>query len=55
VTDYEIEISGERATEHPKVYTNIRVEHIVRGRGLNAESIRRVVDSSLLASSTTAR
>src|SRR5579859_4777368 len=40
VTDYEIEISGERATEHPKVYTSIRVEHIVRGRGLNPESIR---------------
>jgi len=46
VTDYEIEISGERATEHPKVYTSIRVEHIVRGRGLNPESIRRAVELS---------
>jgi putative redox protein len=46
VTDYEIEVSGERATEHPKVYTSIRVEHVVRGRGLNPESIPRAVELS---------
>jgi putative redox protein len=46
VTDYEIEISGERATEHPKVYTSIHVEHIVRGRALNPESVRHAVELS---------
>jgi putative redox protein len=46
VTDYEIQVSGERATEHPKVYTSIRVEHIVRGRALNPESVRRAVELS---------
>ena len=46
VTDYQIQISGERATGHPKVYTSIRVEHIVRGRGVNAESVKRAVELS---------
>jgi putative redox protein len=46
VTDYEIQVSGERAIEHPKVYTSIRVEHIVRGRALNPESVRRAVELS---------
>ncbi len=46
VTDYEIEISGQRAAEHPKVFTKIHVEHVVRGRGLNPESVRRAVELS---------
>jgi putative redox protein len=46
VTDYEIQISGERATEHPKVFTSIHVEHVVRGRDLNPESVRRAVELS---------
>ena len=46
VTDYEIEISGERAAEHPKVFTSIHVEHVVRGRGLNPEAIRHAVELS---------
>ncbi len=46
VTDYEIEISGERAAEHPKIFTSIHVEHVVRGRGLNPESVRRAVELS---------
>ena len=46
VTDYEIQVSGERAAEHPKIYTTIRLEHIVRGRALNAESVRRAVELS---------
>jgi len=46
VTDYEIQITGERAAEHPKVYTSIRVEHIVRGNALNQESVKRAVELS---------
>jgi putative redox protein len=46
VTDYEIELSAERATEHPKIFTSIHVEHVVRGRGLNVESVKRAVELS---------
>jgi putative redox protein len=46
VTDYEIRVSGNRATDHPKIFTDIQVEHIVRGRGLNVESVKRAVELS---------
>jgi putative redox protein len=46
VTNYEIHVSGERADEHPKIFTTIRVEHIVRGRNLNSESVKRAVELS---------
>jgi putative redox protein len=46
VSDYEIRISGDRAMEHPKVFTTIRVEHIVSGRGMNVELVRRAVELS---------
>ncbi len=46
VTGYEVRLSGDRATEHPKVFTHIVVEHVVRGRGLSEESVRRAVELS---------
>ena len=45
MTWYEIDVSGERATEHPKVFTSIRVEHRVRGR-VEPEAVRRSVELS---------
>src|ERR1041385_6562974 len=32
VTDYRIEVSGERRDDHPRAYTRIFIKHIVRGR-----------------------
>jgi len=46
VTSYEVRVSGERASEHPKIFTNIRVEHVVRGRQLNVDSIKHAVELS---------
>ncbi len=46
VTGYEIRLRGERATDHPKVFTAIFVEHVVRGRGVSAELVRRAVELS---------
>ncbi|HLZ25551.1 MAG TPA: OsmC family protein [Ktedonobacterales bacterium] len=46
VTAYEVHVSGERASEHPKIYTSIHVEHVVHGCGLNPESVRRAVELS---------
>ncbi len=44
-TSYEIEVSGERAIEHPKVLTAIRVQHRVRG-AVEAEALRRSIELS---------
>lgn len=43
VTAYEVRVRGERASEHPKVYTDIEVEHIVTGRGLDPVAVERAV------------
>ncbi len=46
VTSYQVRVEGTQAQEHPRVYTDITVEHVVRGRGLSAEMVRKAVDLS---------
>ncbi len=46
VTGYEIVVSAERATEHPKVYTSIKVEHVVRGKDVSPEAVARAIELS---------
>jgi putative redox protein len=42
---YEVEIDGDRADEHPRVFTAIRVEHRVRG-AVEPEALRRSIELS---------
>ena len=46
VTGYEVILKAERAPDHPRVFTRILVEHVVRGRNLNADAVRRAVELS---------
>jgi len=46
VTSYEIVVNGERADEDPRVFTTINVEHIVRGKGMDASAVGRAVGLS---------
>jgi putative redox protein len=46
VTQYEVRVSGERATEHPKIFTSIQVQHVVHGRGLNVGLVKHAMDLS---------
>jgi putative redox protein len=46
VTAFEVVLHGERATEHPKVYTEITMEYIVTGHGVELESVERAVELS---------
>ena len=46
VTDYRIEIRGERREEHPRSYRRFEVHHIVRGRGLSEKSVQQAVELS---------
>ena len=43
---YRIELEGERAEEHPRRYTRIRVRHLVSGEGITSESLDRAVSLS---------
>lgn len=46
VTAFEVVLHGDRAADHPKVYTEITMEYIVTGHGVDLESIERAVELS---------
>src|SRR5262249_2340379 len=46
VTGYEIVAHGVRADEHPKVYTQITVEHVVTGYHVNPAAVARAIELS---------
>jgi len=46
VTDFTVSAQGERATEHPRVYTRIHIEYTVTGRGVDLAAVERAVELS---------
>jgi putative redox protein len=46
VTGYEVRLHAERAEEHPRVFTHVIVEHVLRGNKLNPQSVHRAVELS---------
>ena len=42
-----IDVSGERAADHPRVFTSIHLHYALRGAGLDAESVEKAVTLSL--------
>ena len=46
VTDVEVQITAEVSDEHPKVYTRIHLEFIVRGANVRPEDVARAIELS---------
>lgn len=46
VTEYRVEVRGERREEHPRSYRKFEVRHIVRGHGVSEASVQRAVELS---------
>ncbi len=46
-TGLRLEIAGEKAETHPKVYTKVHVTYVVSGSDLPREKVQRAVDLSL--------
>src|SRR6266850_1832965 len=46
VTDYRIEVSGERREDFPRSYTRLSVKHIVRGRGVSEQAVASAIELS---------
>lgn len=46
VTDYRVEVRGERRTEHPRAFTRMELRHIVRGHKVSEQSVARAVELS---------
>lgn len=47
VTSYEVNVYATEATEHPKVYTSILVEHVISGPKVDAPAVARAIELSI--------
>jgi putative redox protein len=47
VTGFQVNISGERAEDHPKRYTKFHVEYILEGKGLSSKDVERSIELSV--------
>jgi putative redox protein len=43
MTDYRVEIRGERRAEHPRKFTRMEVHHIVRGRNISEKALAQAI------------
>ncbi len=46
VTDYKVEVSGERRDEHPRSFTKMHIHHIVCGRGVSEKAVADAIELS---------
>lgn len=46
VTDYKVEITGERREDYPRKFTKLHVHHIVYGRDVSEQAVARAVELS---------
>jgi putative redox protein len=46
VTDYRVEVRGERRAEHPRSYTRMEVRHIVRGHNISEKAVAQAIELS---------
>ena len=47
VTGFQVNISGERADDHPKRYTKFLVEYVLEGKGLSSKDVERSIELSV--------
>jgi putative redox protein len=46
VTDYRVEVRGDRRAEHPRSFKRIEVHHIVTGRNISGQSVAQAIKLS---------
>ncbi len=46
VTDFQINITGERAEEYPKRYTDIHIEFIIHGKDIKPKAVEQAIQLS---------
>jgi putative redox protein len=47
VTGFEINIKGEKTEDNPKVYKEIHIEYVVKGKGVEKQAVERAIALSL--------
>jgi putative redox protein len=46
VTAFEVEISGDQAQEHPKVFTRIQIHYLISGNNVDEKAVERAIELS---------
>lgn len=46
VTDFEVKVHAERADEHPRVFTHIKIEYQITGHGVDEGAVLRAIQLS---------
>ena len=46
VTDFQVNISGARADDHPRRYTHIQIEYVLTGTGIRERDVERAIQLS---------
>ena len=46
IDDFEIKVSGEVCEEHPQIFTDLHIEYIFFGKGINHEDVERAIELS---------
>jgi putative redox protein len=46
ITAFEVVAQGERAETHPKVFTRIHIEYVIRGRNISSNAVERAIELS---------
>lgn len=46
VTDYRVEVTGERAAEHPRKFLKFHLHHIVHGRSVSEKAVADAIELS---------
>jgi putative redox protein len=46
VTDYKVEVSGERRKEHPRAIVKMNVHHLVYGRNISEQAVAQAIELS---------
>ena len=47
VTHYSVNVHANRAPDHPRIYTDIMVEHVVAGQGVDPKAVARSLELSI--------
>ncbi len=47
VTGLDINVKGERANDYPKVYTEVHIEYVVKGKDIAKEAVERAISLSV--------
>lgn len=45
-TGFAVEIEGDRAADHPKVYTDVRITYVVQGEGVDPAAVEKAISLS---------